>query len=207
MTNRPLRNTSFALLGLLSFGEMSGYDLKRLADRSIRYFYWSPASSQIYAELRRFAELGYVTEREVEQARRPDKRIYRITEAGLAALREWLSEGDSGPVVVKNPLLLRIFFGTHAPVESLMKEIEQERRRSLGVLESLRESERECRGHPGSLFTYLTIAQGLAVLRARLDWADEALRLLETHDPEFTWHGAPDAGRLAPGEDRQDGQR
>ena len=204
MTNRPLRNTSFALLGLLSFGEMSGYDLKRLADRSIRYFYWSPASSQIYAELRRFAELGYVTEREVEQARRPDKRIYRITESGLAALREWLSEGDAGPVVVKNPLLLRIFFGIHAPLERLVERTEQERRRSLEVLETLRESERECRGLPGSLFTYLTIAQGIAVVRARADWADEALRLLKDHDPEFTWHGTPVTGQLAPGEDRQE---
>ncbi len=207
MINRPLRNTSFALLGLLSFGEMSGYDLKQLADRSIRFFYWSPASSQIYAELRRLAERGYATEREVEQVRRPDKRVYRITEAGLIALREWLVEGDSGPDVIKSPFLLRIFFGRHAPPKLLAEQIEQDRRISLGVLESLRESERECTGSPGSLFTYLTIARGRAIMRAQLDWADEALRLLETHDPEFTWHGTPDAGQQAPGEDRQDRQR
>ncbi len=185
---------------------MSGYDLKQLADRSIRFFYWSPASSQIYAELRRLAERGYATEREVEQARRPDKRVYRITDTGLTALREWLTEGDSGPDVVKSAFMLRVFFGRHAPVESLVEEIEQDRSRALAVLESFRESERECAGSPGSLFIYLTIARGRAVMRARLDSADEALRLLETHDPEFTWHGTPDAGQQAPGEDRQDRQ-
>ena len=74
-----LPTTAYAVLGLLTFGEMSGYDLKRMANQSIRYFFWSPASSQIYSELRRLKSLGYATEREVAQERRPDKRLYQIT--------------------------------------------------------------------------------------------------------------------------------
>ncbi|MFI8792971.1 hypothetical protein [Streptomyces sp. NPDC055105] len=46
--------TAWAVLGLLSFpGERTGYELKKWADASLRFFYWSPAISQIYAELRR----------------------------------------------------------------------------------------------------------------------------------------------------------
>lgn len=37
-----------AILGLVSFGETSGYDLKRLADRSVHHFSWSPSTSQVY---------------------------------------------------------------------------------------------------------------------------------------------------------------
>ena len=54
--------TAWTVLGLLSFGtDLSGYDLKKWADNSLRFFYWSPAASQIYAELRRLERLGYAT--------------------------------------------------------------------------------------------------------------------------------------------------
>jgi DNA-binding PadR family transcriptional regulator len=75
-----LPTTSYIILGLLTFEEMSGYDLKLLADRSVKYFYWSPTKSQIYSELRRLESHGLVTMREVIQERRPDKRIYTITQ-------------------------------------------------------------------------------------------------------------------------------
>ena len=54
-----LRATSWAVLGLLSFGEeLSGYDLKKWADWSLRFFYWAPSYSQIYGELRKLEEIG-----------------------------------------------------------------------------------------------------------------------------------------------------
>jgi len=43
-----LPTTSYVILGLLTFREMSGYDLKQLINKSITHFYWSPAKSQIY---------------------------------------------------------------------------------------------------------------------------------------------------------------
>ena len=58
---RSLPATAWAVLGLLSFGrDLTGYDLKKWADSSLRFFYWSPAISQIYGELRRLESLGYV---------------------------------------------------------------------------------------------------------------------------------------------------
>ncbi|MDJ0428984.1 PadR family transcriptional regulator, partial [Rhodococcus fascians] len=41
-----LRSTSWPVLGILSFGEeLSGYDLKKWASYSVRFFYWSPSFS------------------------------------------------------------------------------------------------------------------------------------------------------------------
>ena len=137
-TDRGLPATSYAILGLISFEEMSGYDVKRFADQSIGYFFWSPASSQIYAELRRLRSLGYVHEREVQQERRPDKRLYRITRDGEQALQGWLGRSDVAPDMNKSLFLLKLFFGRLTPVETLIPQLEERRRQAQ---ESLAEFE------------------------------------------------------------------
>lgn len=114
-----LPNTSYAVLGMLSFGdELSGYQLKKRAD-NLRFFYWSPAHSQIYAELRRLEKLGYVSHREVKQLRRPDKRVYRITASGQEAFETWMNEAPVEPVSLKHSVVLRLFFGHVANPERL----------------------------------------------------------------------------------------
>src|SRR5260370_40166839 len=77
--------TAWAVLGLLSFDrELSGYDLRKWANASLRFFYGSPAMSQIYRELRRLEGGGdAASPPAAEGARR--KGPYRITPAGRAA--------------------------------------------------------------------------------------------------------------------------
>jgi DNA-binding PadR family transcriptional regulator len=104
--------TAYALLGLLSFDrELSGYDLKKWADSSLRFFYWAPAVSQIYSELKRLDGLGYVTARDVPQDGARTKRVYRITETGRVALRAWVEHDDVEPPVLKHAPLLRVWLG------------------------------------------------------------------------------------------------
>lgn len=95
-TTQTLTTTEAALLGLLADGELSGYDLKRLVERSVGYF-WRPARSQIYAVLPRLVERGLARRRAVAQAMRPDKQVYRITPAGRGALRTWLDAAPLDP--------------------------------------------------------------------------------------------------------------
>jgi DNA-binding PadR family transcriptional regulator len=80
----------YAILGLLSREDLSGYDLTQRMKGQVGYF-WSARHSQIYPELARLENGGYVTHRVVEQKERPDKKVYEITDAGLAALREWVA--------------------------------------------------------------------------------------------------------------------
>src|SRR3954447_16921321 len=106
-----LSDTEYAVLGLLTFGERSGYELDKLAGRSIGYF-WRPAKSKIYAILPRLVERGLAKSSTVVQERRPDKTLYRITRQGRHALRAWLaSEPPPGGHPGRNPLLLKLFFG------------------------------------------------------------------------------------------------
>lgn len=56
-----------------------------------------------------FAALGLVAERAVEQDGRPDKRLYRITQAGCAELGCWQAETPPEPIVLKHTVALRLF--------------------------------------------------------------------------------------------------
>ena len=174
-----LPNTSYAVLGLLTFGEMFGYDLKRMADGSIRYFFWSPASSQIYGELRRLNSLGYVTEREVAQERRPDKRLYRITPEGRGMLRQWLQDTEVEPDVLKSTFLMKLFFGRMTPHETLVRQIEQRRQQALEALAQLKTIEDNVKDNDKFFFPYLTITAGISNSQARAQWAEDALKELK----------------------------
>lgn len=114
--------TSYAVLGLLSFGgEVTGYDLRKWA-MNMRYFYWSPAQSQIYLELRRLLQHGLVEVQVEEQKSRPDKRLYRITEAGLKVFREWIDHAPVTPPLLKHSVALRLFFG-HQTSHDRLREV------------------------------------------------------------------------------------
>ncbi|MFI9075795.1 PadR family transcriptional regulator [Streptomyces sioyaensis] len=122
---RPaLPATGWAVLGLLSFGdELSGYDLKKWSDRSLRFFYWSPSFSQIYGELKRLEKAGYVSARKVAQETGDrDKRVYVITDEGMAAVRHWAREAPVEPPVLKHGVMLRLWLG-HLLEADRMREV------------------------------------------------------------------------------------
>ena len=133
-----LSGTANAVLGLLSFGtELSGYDLKKWADHSLSLFFWSPASSQIYAELRRLEAPGYVTSRQVPQDDLRNKRVYRITDAGRGQLITWLETEEIGSPMLKHPVLMRVWLGHLVGSDRLREVIEEHRDRTAARLEDL----------------------------------------------------------------------
>ncbi|MCX5179895.1 PadR family transcriptional regulator [Streptomyces virginiae] len=145
---RALPATSWAVLGLLSFGEeLSGYDLKKWSDRSLRFFYWSPSFSQIYSELKRLEKAGYASSRMVSQdTGTRDKRVYRITDEGMTAVREWAREAPVDPTVLKHGPMLRLWLG-HLLDPERMREVlgrhqefaERTRRRAMADVEGAKE--------------------------------------------------------------------
>ncbi|MDI3418249.1 PadR family transcriptional regulator [Streptomyces sp. B-S-A12] len=130
------------MLGLLSFpGERTGYELKKWADSSLRFFYWSPAISQIYAELRRLESCGYATSRRSGPEEPRAKRAYAITDAGRTALSRWASAGqDPGAPVLKHPLLLRVWLGHLTQPEQLRALVHEHVARTRGELKEVRDA-------------------------------------------------------------------
>jgi DNA-binding PadR family transcriptional regulator len=167
--------TECAVLGLLTRGERSGYDLLKTVERSVGFF-WTPAKSQLYALLPKLVERGLLKARRVEQDRRPDKTLYRITPAGRRALREGLEQAS--PAVDRNPFELRIFFGDHMRPGAVRRMIEARRDESRAQLAVLEEIERDPEVR-ADLYPYLTLLAGKENAKAAIRWAEQALELLE----------------------------
>lgn len=134
--------TAWAVLGLLSFpGERTGYELKKWADASLRHFYWSPAISQIYAELRRLEAVGYATSRRSGPEEPRAKRSYAITAEGRAALAGWAGGAqDVGPPVLKHPLLLRVWLGHLAAPDHLRALVTEHIAHTRGELKEVHDA-------------------------------------------------------------------
>src|SRR4051794_29605771 len=105
-----LTTTSYAILGLLSFARMSGYDLAAVSQRSIATF-WPVSKTQVYAELRRLADLGLATGAAAERSGGPAKTIYELTRAGEEALDAWLAEPTHQRTRLRAPALLKLLLG------------------------------------------------------------------------------------------------
>ncbi|MFJ3173139.1 PadR family transcriptional regulator [Streptomyces roseus] len=156
---QELPATAWAVLGLLSFpGERTGYELKKWADSSLRFFYWSPAISQIYAELRRLEELGYAASTRSGPQEARAKRRYAITGAGRAALAGWASDtAEAGPPVLKHGLLLRIWLGHLADPVLLRAMVGEHLERTRGELAAVREAMAQAQEVPQWAFPALAL--------------------------------------------------
>lgn len=125
MTPEPphLPTTSWALLGLLSFGrELSGYDLKKQAEQELRSFYLPPSYSQVYGELKRLERAGYAVSRIDPAGGAQGRRVYGITDEGLEAVRRWVEEAPAEPAVLKHGPMLRVWLG-HLLAPERLREI------------------------------------------------------------------------------------
>ncbi len=76
-------------LGMLSFGEACGYELKQRFEELFRHFY-SAGYGSIYPALAELADAGLVTCRAVPQDGGPERKVYRITAAGRRQFRDAL---------------------------------------------------------------------------------------------------------------------
>jgi DNA-binding PadR family transcriptional regulator len=167
--------TDAALLGLLTRGELSGYDLQREAE-SRGGFFWAPAKSRIYAVLPRLVERGWATSREVMQTGRPNKQLYRITKAGRAALQSWLEEP---PVFEpeRAPLLLKLSLGDLLEPEVLIAHVRTAKAEAIAVKKRLEALPPEARSR--SVYSDLSVRHGLEWARAMIRWTSAAEQELE----------------------------
>lgn len=173
-----LPTTSWAILGLLTFGTMSGYDLGKMVNASIGHFF-SPAKSQIYSELRRLVDLGFASVEHVTQSDRPNKRLYSITPKGRQHLRSWLESSDVEPDSYRSPFLLKLFFGELMPKELLVTQVKAAHERAIGELAELERLEAQIKGRQEYLHPHRVLRFGLAHTRASVEWTGQVLEELQ----------------------------
>ena len=135
MQDVRLTPTSYVVLGLIDqVGQATPYDLKRLVSISVGYF-WSLQHAQLYSEPERLTRAGYLTEEREEGGRR--RKRYALTERGREALAAWRAQPPDELAELREPALLKLFFGADRK-ELATAQLEAHRRR-LAEYEAVRE--------------------------------------------------------------------
>lgn len=158
-----------ALLGLLSTGELTGYELTREFDVSLANV-WSASHSQIYPELARLHDAGLI--RQTDAGPRGSKR-YSATDAGRDVVRRWLAE-PAAPEALRSERLLRVFFlgmvEPNAAVRYLREQAELHRAKLVGY----ERIATHIPDDPACLWSRIALESGIRHERAMVDWAEWA---------------------------------
>jgi PadR family transcriptional regulator AphA len=175
------QSSEYAILGMLSLRPMSGYDIRKTVQESIRYF-WSESYGQIYPALKRLEAQKLVEHARGAQKGRAGRRVYALTGAGRRELQEWLMRQPQMPPF-RNELLLKLFFGRLVPREACQEHVRHFRQRQQDFLRTYRQVERwlhaEHERHPDLPFWLMTLNYGMHQARALRDWCDETVAALE----------------------------
>ena len=116
---------SFIVLGLLSWAEKATpYELKRMAAPLSDL--WSVQHTQLYGEPARLAKAGYLTEQQETTGRR--RKTYTLTKKGREALSDWLAEPTPAFTELRDPGLLKLYFGAN-PKQVAVEQAELHRRK------------------------------------------------------------------------------
>lgn len=84
------------MLALLTAEPMTGYEIAQHFDEAVAQL-WAAPHSQIYPELRKMEDEGFVKGDEVPRGERATKRIYTLTSSGRDELARWLARSEPYP--------------------------------------------------------------------------------------------------------------
>ena len=132
-----LKTSSYLILGLVRGGVSSGYALKRFIEEQRMSVFWATMFAQIYPELARLEDAGYLAHREDPHGARR-RRVYTLTPKGERALMSWLRRSRIPAMELRDEGLLRLAFADNLPRDEAIALVGRLRARS-------EEAEREFR--------------------------------------------------------------
>ncbi|WP_028224399.1 PadR family transcriptional regulator [Paraburkholderia ferrariae] len=173
-------STPHAILIALLEKPSSGYDLARRFDRAIGYF-WQATHQQIYRELGRMVEAGWVAVIEDEAAAASRRKVYCVLPVGREEVSRWVRETSLGPDD-RNVFLLKLradaAIGPLGLGEELLRLIDENQAR----LDIYRQIEERDFGAPSltraQQVQYAILKAGIQSQETWLEWAGDVRPLL-----------------------------
>jgi DNA-binding PadR family transcriptional regulator len=134
--------------------------------------HYAVAPSQVYAEPKRLERLGYLSVRE-EPGRTRRRKVYSLTDAGRAALRDWMSEPAAMPRV-QNEAAVRVMCADIAGAGRVLESVRGMRPEVDQALEDIATMEQRAAALPHRQ-SYLALNNWLARrwCELLLEWLDE----------------------------------
>lgn len=173
------KKIDYVILGLLSHEDLTGYEIKKRMDTSLKYF-WGASYGSIYPALSDLVGRGLANKCNDAESKR-NKIIYSITEEGKNYLKEWLqipAERDE----LRYETLLKLFFGSEggklqaiSHINAFQEKIEGELPYLIGAADTLRNNIDVDDTHK---YYLLTVEFGMKAYHAYLEWCEEAKKIL-----------------------------
>lgn len=174
-----------AILSALIHRDASGYDLAKVFDAAVSS-YWSATPQQLYRELDRLSGDGLVEARVVQQERRPNKRVYSVTDAGRNELHAFVARAPR-PLAIRDELLVQVTGMGPGDVESVRANLAAKLEASEAKLEIYQRaidraldgrSEEEFLDSGELIGSYLVLQRGVAYERETIAWCRSTLKIL-----------------------------
>ncbi|MFR9673897.1 PadR family transcriptional regulator [Streptomyces sp. TR06-5] len=164
------------LLALLARGPAHGYELKGDLEKLLGSAYPQPNVGQIYVTLGRLEKSGLIAGEDVAQTHRPNKRIYRLTDAGREAVLGWFEE-TTGEPRVRDEFFMKIALAAHSGLADEITLINKQRRQYLNTMRDL--SKLSAAGESENRIARLLVEGAMLHLQADLDWLERCQEELE----------------------------
>ncbi|WP_346897872.1 PadR family transcriptional regulator [uncultured Roseibium sp.] len=160
-------------LAILSFGDATGYEIRKEATEG-RFCYFDDASfGSIYPALAKLTSDGLVTVQEEAQPGKPARKIYSITDAGREEFITTLCEPQAADTF-KSPFLLVALYAEQVGPDVIHRAIERRKEQIRAELKHLTDHDDAC-PHKGSDWAQ---SYGIACMSFTLGY-------LETHGDEL----------------------
>jgi DNA-binding PadR family transcriptional regulator len=175
-----------AVLAALLEGDASGYQLSKRFDVSVANF-WTATPQQLYRELERLEADGLLHGRVVEQQRRPNKRVFALTDAGRAELHTFVAQ-PARPTAMRDDLLVKLQAGDTGDQDALrdaLAERREQARAKLAGYDRLRDGLLDGRDENTYLRVaervgpYLTLLGGRMYEQQNIRWCTAVLEALD----------------------------
>jgi PadR family transcriptional regulator AphA len=175
-------NTSYyVILGILSFGECSGYDIKKKIENEIGYFY-KVSNGQIYPVLKRLLQQKNASYCVEKNDSKPYRKVYSITDQGYEVLKEWLDRTD----YPHNEFLLRLYFGSIRLISKnidMINDFKAAKERHLETYHGIQEHfNLNTINKQQDYYSYFTLRYGQLMSKAQIEWCNEVVDMLQELD-------------------------
>ena len=126
----------FPILAMLASSPAHGYELKQQLEHHFGAALPPLNTGQIYTSLARLERDGLVDADRVAQDSRPNKRVYRLTAQGQAALDEWVTQPTPG-TRLRDEFFMKLVLAGRAGIADPRVLIERQRGAYLQALRDL----------------------------------------------------------------------
>jgi DNA-binding PadR family transcriptional regulator len=170
------------LLGLLREEELTGYEMKKLIDIRMSFF-WNESYGQIYPELNSLLKDGFIEEVKCENRDSKREKVkYRITKRGEEEFNNWMV-AENEKDTIRSEFLLKMFLSTNQNKEEMSHHLGAFLLQMKSQLDLFLLFDQQVRAvydlHQNHQQTLDVLELGIRQSQLYLDWGEKKLKVLK----------------------------